>query len=97
MIGGETSAGQNWKLGGPGRQCEQEDSYEAVVLRCLWKDTQGSGQTGHTAVWVRVGLTTPGQTAQERKGPSQSVKSRCGREKQKWAAGLSHGPRKVLY
>lgn len=60
------------------------------------KDTQGSGQTGHTAVWVRVGLTAPGQTAQERKGPSQSVQSRCGHEKQKWAAGLSHGPRKVL-
>ena len=35
MIGGETPAGQNWKLGGPGRQYEQEDSYEAVALRCL--------------------------------------------------------------
>ena len=51
MIGGETSAGQNWKLSGPGRQCEQEDSYEAVVLRCLWKDTQGSGE----GKWVAEG------------------------------------------
>ena len=40
MIGGETPAGHSMEAGGP--DCRQEDSYEAVAVRCLWKNTQGS-------------------------------------------------------
>lgn len=43
MIGGETPAGQNWKLGGPGRQYEQEDSYGGCGTEMSLE--------GHTEKW----------------------------------------------